>query len=395
MNANKTRAEHSLPALVEGIQTPALIWNMDILDERLAALAGFAERQDCALLYSVKASGVGAVLKKLAPIVSGFACSSPFEARLARQVIGEEGSVHLTSPALHPGDLSALKDSCDHISFNSLQQWTSLREAFGDNIRCGIRVNPGISIVGDPRFDPCRENSKLGIPIAALAEAYEKSPEDFGGVDGLHIHTACGNRSFKGLAESVGKIETALPELMRRIRWFNLGGGYFFDKIRKTKTFADTVLRLRRDYGLKVFIEPGTAMVQNAASVITTVVDIIETGPKEIAVLDTSVNHMPEVFTYQFRPPVKEARRGGGNTYILAGATCLAGDLLGTYAFDQPLKIGQPLTIEKMGAYTHGQSHWFNGVNLPAIHTFSKKAGLKLERAFTFRDFMARCAAGS
>lgn len=186
-------------------------------------------------------------------------------------------------------------------------------------------------------------------------------------------------------------IEEALPKLLHQIRWFNLGGGYAFDKIRKTAAFKETTARLRETYDLEFIIEPGTAAVQNAAHVVTRVVDLFRSGSAEIAVLDTSVNHMPEVFAYQFQPPVRGARRDAEYKYILAGATCLAGDIFGSYGFDSPLEVGQRLMIEKAGAYTHGQSHWFNGVNLPTLYTYSKADGLFQERQFTYEDFAQRC----
>jgi carboxynorspermidine decarboxylase len=395
MTTPKTRPDSSSDIFDATLQTPALVWDMDILDNRLNALCLFAETQDCTLLYSIKASAVAPVLERIGARVSGFSCSSPFEAQLARQILGAKGLVSFTSPTVQPDQYNVINDSCDHISFNSRNQWHTLPTALSENMHFGLRVNPEISIVEDPRYDPCRENSKLGIPLSALVQAYANGPNAFNGINGLHIHTACGNRSFKGLVESIESIEAALPEIMQRIQWINLGGGYYFDKIRKTQSFADMVTRLRRDYELEVFIEPGTAVVQNAASIITTIVDIIEDGAAKIAVLDTSVNHMPEVFVYQFHPPVMGARPetkpGGKNVYTLAGATCLAGDLIGTYAFEQQLEIGEQLKINKMGAYTHAQSHWFNGINLPAIYTYSKAAGLKLERAFSYEDFSSRC----
>jgi len=391
MNRPKTRPDE-IPLLNnEQIKTPALVWDMDVLDERLASFVKFSGDHGCSLLYSVKASGVGAVMQRIKPQVSGFACSSPFEARLARHVLGTEGSVHITSPALHLDQSVDLDGHCDHVTFNSLTQWRRLGDTFGADMQTGLRINPELSIVSDPRFDPCRKDSKLGVPLSQLIKFYEDDPGAFKAIKGLHVHSACGNRSFRGLKDTVQRVISALPGLLEHIQWFNLGGGYFFDKIRKTVDFTQSVSLLRQDFGLQVFIEPGTAMVRDAASMVSTVVDVIDLGAKKIAVLDTTVNHMPEVFAYQFRPPVKGARRGGKFTYILAGATCLAGDTFGTYAFNQPLEVGQRVIIEKMGAYTHGQSHWFNGVNLPAIYTCSAADGLTLEAAFSYDDFARRC----
>lgn len=394
MSPSKTRPQPSRDLTGMALTTPALVWDIDILDSRRTALAGFAADHGCALLYSVKASGVGPVLKRLAPTVAGFACSSPFEARLARKYLGARKSVHLTSPALSARQWAEAAPHCDHVTFNSLGQWRALAPGLDESVQRGLRLNPGHSIVADPRFDPCRPGSKLGVPLADLATALDAGPEAFARIDGLHVHTACGNRSFKGLSATFKRIEAALPELLGKIHWFNLGGGYLFDKIRKSDRFAGVVSRLRDNYGVRVFIEPGTAMVQDAAAIVTTVVDMVDNGGPPIAVLDTTVNHMLEPFVYQYQPAVREAKRGARHTYVLAGATCLAGDILGPYDFRKPLKIGQRLTIDKVGAYTHGQSHWYNGVNLPAIYTVAGGRAARLRQAFDYDDFARRCAAG-
>lgn len=289
--------------------------------------------------------------------VAGFACASPFEARLARRMLGRRKPMHLTTPSLTAGHIPALRGRCDHITFNSLNQWRQFNDAFGPGAQRGLRINAEMSIVRSPLVDLCRPGSKLGVPLSALAERARAAPRMFAGLQGLHFHTACGNRALQGLHDTVLRIAEAVPDLLRRAHWLNRGGGYAFDKIRKTDPFDAAVRLLQQDYGMRVMIEPGTAMVRDAGRIVTQVVDVLPGDPDPIAVLDTSVNHMPEVFAYRFQPPVATARTGTPHRYALAGATCLAGDQLGIYDFDAPLKIGQGLIVEKMGAYTLGQSH--------------------------------------
>lgn len=374
------------------VATPAQVWDLDVLDARLAAMRTFSDRFGGRLYYSIKAAAVHGVLKRLAPGIDGFACSSPFEARLSRQVLGAAGDVSITSPALAPDQVAAVNRYCDHVSFNSLGQMRTLGPRLKSHVVQSIRVNPGHSIVPDFRTDPCRENSRLGVPMTALAEAYASEPDAFAAIQGLHIHTATGNVSFQGLAKTLSLMERAIPALMHQVRWFNLGGGYVFDKVFRSNAFVDRLEKLDRKFGLEFVIEPGSGMVQAAARIVTRVVDIFQGDTLPVAVLDTSVSHMPDVLTFQFQPPVHDAGIGGKHVYMLAGASCLAGDVFGTYGFKQPLQVGQTLSFEKAGAYTHGQSNWFNGVNLPSLYSHSEAEGLTLERRFTFQDFARLCA---
>ena len=399
MDASTDQTNSPPTMAVNRMQTPALVWDIDTLDERLAAMTDFADQFDCTLYYSVKAAAVAPIIEHIEKRVAGFSCSSPFEAQLASHVIRTDGEIQVTSPALSPDKCGHINGACTKLSFNSLSQMSNLRPYLDDNIELGLRINPQVSVVADPRVDPCRENSKLGVALSDLLREVSEHPDLLDGINGFHIHTGCGTRSFRGLEESVDRIATEMPETLAELDWFNLGGGYMFDKILKVEPFARAVQRLRGDFGLEVIIEPGTAIVQAAASLLTTVVDLHESQGRMIAVLDTMVGHMPEVFTYGFSPPVRDAStvmRPGDtlpdNTYVLAGASCLPGDQFGIYRFEEPLDIGQQLTIEKMGAYTHSQWQWFNGINLPTIYTVSKADGLRLAENFSFPDYARHCA---
>jgi carboxynorspermidine decarboxylase len=150
---------------------------------------------------------------------------------------------------------------------------------------------------------------------------------------------------------------------------------------------------LQCNYGLEVIIEPGAAFVRSAGYIVATVLDIFANGAKKIAVLDTTVNHMPEVFEYDFEPDVVGHDDGAEWEYILAGCTCLAGDLFGEYRFPQPLAVGDKVVFYNAGAYTMTKAHTFNGINLPAIYALTDAGALELKKRFTYADYAARWGA--
>ena len=125
-----------------------------------------------------------------------------------------------------------------------------------------------------------------------------------------------------------------------------------------------------------IYIEPGAALVRDGGVFVASVVDLIDTDGRTVAVLDTSVNHMPEVFEYSDLPGIEpevlghrdDLPAGEGFGYVLAGSTCLAGDLFGTYRFAEPLAIGSRVVFPAMGAYSLVKAHMFNGQPLPNIY---------------------------
>ena len=58
-------------------------------------------------------------------------------------------------------------------------------------------------------------------------------------------------------------------------------------------------------------------------------------------------------------------------TYRFGGHTCLAGDVIGDYSFDQPLKPGDKLVFCDMAHYSMVKNNTFNGVNLPSIASYN------------------------
>ncbi|MDP2842370.1 MAG: carboxynorspermidine decarboxylase, partial [Acetobacterium sp.] len=72
------------------------------------------------------------------------------------------------------------------------------------------------------------------------------------------------------------------------------------------------------------------------------------------------------------------------------GPTCLAGDIIGDYAFDEPLKIGDRLVFCDMAIYSMVKTNTFNGMNLPAIATFTQEKTIVMVKQFGYHDFKNR-----
>lgn len=374
----------------EKIRTPAFVYDESSVLGAANRLKSIAEESGCKLLFSLKALSLVDALRLMAPSVDGFATSSLFEASLARAVLRNRGTVHLTSPALRDDELNDLAGLCDYVSFNSLPQWERCRPAFGQGASCGLRVNPQLSFVEDDRYNPCRKHSKLGVPLDALRPLMAGGDGKLRGLRGLHFHSNCESDSFAPLLETVRRLDDGVGNLFNGLEWVNFGGGYEYGVGSSLGPIHEAIGLLRRKYGVEVFIEPGEAVVGRSACIVSSVVDLFESEGKELAVLDTTVNHMPQVYEYQYRPEVAGATLSGGYRYILAGATCLAGDLFGEYGFDFPLAVGSKVIFKHTGAYTLARAHTFNGINLPDVYALTAGGGVTLKKRFTYQDYISR-----
>jgi carboxynorspermidine decarboxylase len=278
----------------------------------------------------------------------------------------------------------------DHISFNSIKQWHLHRDkvlAGTHPIQCGLRINPEYSEVEVELYNPCSPNSRLGIT------ADELEGQDINGISGLHFHTMCEQNSDT-LARTLVEVEKKFSPYFKDLQWINFGGGHHITRPDyDVDLLCDSINSFQERYGLKVYIEPGEAIALNAGLLITTVLDIID-REKPIAVLDTSAAaHMPDVLEMPYRPEVVGAGLPGVKkiTYQLAGLSCLAGDVIGDYSFDAPLKVGQKLVFLDMLHYTMVKNNTFNGVHLPTIATYDPDDdSMVIIREFGYRDYRSR-----
>jgi carboxynorspermidine decarboxylase len=372
------------------IATPAFIYYEAAIASACHSWKALARTLRISQLFPLKCHNIYGSLKIIAEHVNGFAASSLFEARLAREILGEEQKLQLTSPGLRGDELETLLSLCDGISFNSLSQWARYKKNTYGRVTCGLRVNPQLSFVKDIRYNPCGTHSRLGAPLEQINQVLSSEPEALAGIEGIHFHTNCDATDWSPLLKIVQHLDAHIPGLLRQCRWINLGGGYLLEEKTDLSGFRDAVQLLQNKYGLEVIIEPGAGVVRDTCCLVAQVVDVLVSDGMQIAVLDTTVNHMPEVFEYQFSPDVVDDKSEGRYCYMLTGATCLAGDVFGEYAFDTPLAVGSKVTFTGVGAYTLVKSHTFNGVNLPAIYALTAAGVLKLQKQFDYEDFRHR-----
>lgn len=346
--------------------SPVFVLDATKITANLSILARLRDQCGVKLLYSMKALPISTVLEIAKPFVDGFSVSSLFEAQLAHHVLARKGEIHLTTPGIKPDEVAALAAIVTHINFNSLTQHQCFSDAFKLRSSIGLRVNPKLSFVKDPRFDPCRQHSKLGVNIDTLwlSNAVDQ-------VKGLHVHTVFSAVDFMPLIKTVTKLREYLSDKLVKLDWLNLGGGYLFSEIKDHQPFIDLVLKLKNDFSIDVYIEPGKDVVGKAGYLVATVLDSFISDGKTIAVLDTSVNHNPEVFEYQRCPELHEHDESGKYEVVLVGCTCLAGDVFGEYSLKEPLKIGDKVVFKNVGAYSLIKANRFNGLGLPDVYTWN------------------------
>lgn len=373
----------------EMVETPCYVIDEKKLRENLELLKYVREKAGCKILLAQKAFSAYATYPLISQYLDGCTASGIFEARLGFEEFRKEN--HIFSPAYPEKDFDEIVKICDHILFNSPKQWAKFREkvrASERYIQAGIRVNPEYSEIETDIYNPCFTGSRLGTTL----EQFKEDLSLVDGIDGLHFHTMCEQNSDV-LARTVPVFEEKFGFMFDRIKWVNFGGGHHITrKDYDVELLIDTVKKFREKHGLDVYLEPGEAVALNAGYLVTTVLEMGKNGIN-VAITDASAAcHMPDVLEMPYRPNIIGADFPEKKpfTYRLGGNTCLAGDIIGDYSFDEPLCEGKRLVFEDMAIYSMCKNNTFNGIPLPSIYLLKESGEAELLKKFGYDDFKSR-----
>lgn len=394
------------------VPSPCFVVDEAALIKNLKILQRVQDKSGAKVLLALKAFSMFSLAPIINQYLSGTCASGIHEARLGYEEFGgnlsglDKREVHVFSAAYTEKDLEQLLVFSDHVIFNSLQQWIRFRHLTKEakthhpQLEFGLRINPMHSEGAIPIYDPCATGSRLGITLEEFRRL-APSIDDLEGISGLNFHTLC-EQGFQPLARTLDSIETQFADYLPYMSWINFGGGHHITHPDyDVDGLIERIKQFQRKYQLQVYLEPGEAIAIHTGVLVSEVLDVVN-NDKTLAILDTSATcHMPDTIEMPYRPEVFLATTGGGecgaeagdklHSYRLGGQTCLAGDVMGDYSFDQPLCIGQRLMFDDMSHYTMVKTTTFNGIGLPAIAVWNSETDtLVMVKEFGYQNFRNR-----
>lgn len=388
--------------IIQEVPTPCYIVSESLLEKNLKLLRSVSDRTGCRILLAQKAFSMYYYYPLIGKYLDGVTASGLYEARLGYEELCQKEIVdcsntikrcenHVFSPAYHKAHMEELLQICDHIVFNSFSQWELYKEAaLRAGKSCGIRINPECSTQDHAIYDPCAPGSRLGITLENFAG---DASEHLKGLEGLHFHCLC-EQNADALVATMNAVEEKFGAYLHQMKWLNMGGGHHITRSDyDVEALVSLIQRVQKKYGLIVYLEPGEAVALNAGFLVTQVLEIVTNHGIVTAIVDTSAAcHMPDVIEMPYRPPLYNSGEAGEKayTYRLAGPTCLAGDLIGTYSFDRKLHVGDRLVFGDMAIYSMVKNNTFNGMPLPDIIALDRHGAWHTVKRFGYEDFKAR-----
>ena len=365
------------------VPTPCFVVDEKAIERNLTILKDVADQSGAHVLSALKAFSMFSLAPLVRQYLGGTCASGIFEARLGREEYG--GEVATFCAGYKDQDIDEILSLSDHIIFNSpTQKDRFLDKARAAGVQVGLRINPEHSEGEIPKYDPCAPCSRLGTPISQLNAEVMQS------VDGLHMHTLC-EQGVEPLMRTWSAVEFKLQPYIGDLKWINFGGGHHITRADyDTEVLIALIKDIRSKYGLDVYLEPGEAVALDAGILVGEILDLPQNG-MNLAITDISATcHMPDVIEAPYRPALLD-EADTGHTYRLGGPSCLAGDVIGDYTWEQPLKIGQRFAFLDQAHYSMVKTNTFNGVPLPTIALWNSETDeLNLIRQFGYEDFKER-----
>ena len=378
--------------LSSNLPTPCYVLDQEKLIENGKLLKTVQDRTGCKILLAQKAFSNYDLYPVLAPYLAGTEASGLYEARLGAEEMPDK-ECHVFCAAYREQEWEELLQYADHIVFNSptqLARFGPRAKAAGKEI--GLRINPMLSTQeGHEIYDPCAPGSRLGTTLDAWNR--HMTPELIDLLDGLHFHTLC-EQNADALSSTLEAVEAQFGTILQQVKWLNMGGGHHITRSDyDVEGLIQCITHMRDTYQLEIYLEPGEAVALNAGYLYTKVLDIVENSGIHIAILDMSAAcHTPDVIEMPYRPPLYDAEAKTEKPYVyrLGGPTCLAGDMIGDYSFDQPLSVDSGLLFEDMAIYSTCKNNTFNGMPLPDIWMVNESGDFTLLASFGYEDFKYR-----
>ncbi|PRM88250.1 carboxynorspermidine decarboxylase [Aliarcobacter cryaerophilus] len=369
----------------EKLPSPAYVCEEELLENNLKLLKRVQDETGVKILLALKGFAMYSTFDLCKKYLQGCCASGLHEALLAKEEFG--GEVHTYSPAFKDEEIDEIISISNHLVFNSFNQLKRYKDKAFKKVSLGVRLNPEYSSVEVDLYNPCAPNSRLGITKANFDESQLQY------LEGFHFHALC-EQNVDALEGALGNFEKNFSQYFSQLKWVNFGGGHH---ITRADYDVEGLIKLLKDFKaryphLKVYMEPGEAVGWQTGYLVATVLDIVNNG-MDLAILDTSAEaHMPDTLAMPYRAMIRNSANALEKkyTYRLGGNTCLAGDIIGDYSFDEPLKVGDRIILEDMIHYTMVKTTTFNGIKLPSIVIKNKDSSYKVIKNFCYNDYKSK-----
>jgi len=369
------------------VGTPVYIYSKATFLEHLRKIQFAFRGVDTTVCYSVKACGNINILNFMARAGSGFDIVSGGELYRALQAGADPAKIVYAGVGKTDAEIiEALNAGIGYFNIESeaeLENLIRLARKQEKIPKVALRVNPDVDPKTHIYTTTGVKETKFGVDIERAEKVFDEFGKSFNvKLRALHIHLGSAGHTVEPYVAALKKTLALVDRLRSKgfiIEALDTGGGYGADYITAqsptAEDYANAIVPLIKDKGLKLILEPGASIAANAAVLVTKVLYRKKGGRKNFVIVDAGMNDLirpPLYNAFHFIWPVEvdekfvphkrdtETRFPGTETVDVVGPICETSDF---FAKDRPLpptERGDLLSIFTAGAYAFTMASNYN-----------------------------------
>lgn len=376
--------ETHIQSLISRFDTPLFVYSEKILREQAKKVKAFSKRAGFLPRYAMKTSSNKNILKIFHEEGLHIDASSGYEVYRAIEAGIPPSHIQLTGQEM-PQDLRKIVDLGVEFNATSLHQLEVFWSMFPWS-DASIRINPGLWSGWTNRTNVGWPGSSFWIWYEYLDEVKNLAKKYNLTIKKLHTHIGSGSdpEVWKKVAGMVLGIVEKLPDVER----VSLGGGFKVARMSTEKwanleeigAHIDTLFddfEARHSRILTLEIEPWTFLAANSASLVTEIIDRVDTGKEGYTFIKVNawMTEVTRPSLYGAQHPIIVVPRYprpemSTKEYIVVWHNCESGDIFTPAPWDPewlaPRTLSQAeiwdiLIIESVGSYCASMStHGYN-----------------------------------
>jgi diaminopimelate decarboxylase len=353
--------------------TPCYVYSRAALDAAYQSFdQAFAARPHL-ICYAVKANPSLAILNLFARMGAGFDIVSGGELKRVLAAGGDPGKVVFSGVGKSEAEMRLALEAgilCFNVeSEPELLRLNEIAGAMGKRAPVSLRVNPNVDPKTHPYISTGLKENKFGVEYERAFDLYlEASRLPHLAVRGIDCHIGSQITEVTPFIDALDRVLELIDRLAGQgiaIEHLDIGGGVGIRYKEETppdlNEYARRVDERLGGRKLKILLEPGRALVGNAAALITKVEYLKPGSGKNFAIVDAAMNDLmrPALYDAYHEIVAVRPRDQGARSYEIVGPVCESGDFLG-HDRQLALEPGDLLAILSAGAYGMSMSSNYN-----------------------------------
>lgn len=383
MDSLRFLSSESITYIRDNHTTPVFVYSEKILREQARKVMNFPHHFGLTARYAMKTSSNMNILRILSSESLHIDASSGYEVIRAIAAGIPPNHIQLTGQEM-PKNLEEIVKLWVEFNATSLHQLEAYGKIF-PGTEASIRVNPGMWSGWTNRTNVWWPASSFGIWHEYLEEAKHIAQKYNLTITKLHTHIWSG--SDPEVWKKVASLVLAITERLPDVQIVSLGWGFKvarmdYEKTADLEEIGNHVKWLFWDFAEKTWrelhleVEPGTFIAANSASLITEVIDIVDTGTDGYNFIKVNawMTEVTRPSLYGAQHPIvvvpQSPHLDSTKEYIVVGHNCESGDIFTPAPGDpewllprtlRDATIWDSLVIESVGSYCASMStHGYN-----------------------------------